>query len=222
MVKPGLTINAFTWFPQFSWYTLQHLSQLNFRCFYSRPPLLKRLAKGSAVRSVLAFVCSKKVWEVEVEASAGAEVVLGKKKIGGRRAGSSLFCGRCPQYFGRPTEHVGNKCPSPSKASSFRCPKLGLFCHWFSSCSLSWTGLTCRRKCRRSLRQTSVVDSSILALNANVKWTHAGDAVRAFLVAVSCPKTVPGEKFVAAGDSRHFARAYHGECVRVCTLLSGV
>ena len=30
---PGLTINAFTWFPQFFWYTLQHLSQLNFRCF---------------------------------------------------------------------------------------------------------------------------------------------------------------------------------------------
>ena len=152
---PGLTINAFTWFPQFSWYTLQHLSQLNFRCLYSRPPILKRFAKGAAVRSVLAFVCSKKVWEMEVEALAGAEVVLGKK-IGGRRAGSSLFCGRCPQYFGRPTEHVGNKCPSPSKASAFRCPKLGLFCHWFSSCSLSWTGLTCRRKCRRSLRQTSM------------------------------------------------------------------
>ena len=71
-------------------------------------------------------------------------------------------------------------------------------------------------------KSSANVDASILALNANVKWTHAGDAVRAFLVAVSCPKTVPGEKFVAAGNSRHFARAYHGECMRVCTLLNGV
>ena len=56
--------------------------------------------------------------------------------------------------------------------------------------------------------------------NANVKWTRARGAVGAFLVAVRCQNA--GELFVAAGNSRHFAKAYHGECVRVCTLLSGV
>ena len=45
---------------------------------------------------------------MEVEASAGAGVVLGKRDVG-RRAGSSLFCGRCPRYFSSPTEHVGKK-----------------------------------------------------------------------------------------------------------------
>ena len=156
---------------------------------------------------------------MEVEASADAGVVLGKRDVG-RRAGSSLFCGRCPRYFGSPTEHVGKKM-SESKASAFRWPKLVLFCFWNSPCaSLSWTALTCTRNKGQVFGKRRCIYSG--TKNANVKWTRAGGAVGAFLVAVRCRKTVAGELFVAAGNSRHFARAYHGECVRVCTLLSGV
>ena len=49
----------------------------------------------------------------------------------------------------------------------------------------------------------------------NSCWIRSG----VFLVAVT---ELPEEQFLAAGNSRHFARAYRGECVRVCTLLSGV
>ena len=140
-----------------------------------------------------------------------------EKKVGRRAGTSSLFCGRCPRYFGCPTDHVRKNVRGQGKC--IQVTKTGVVLPLILLVLLSHEQLSRAEENAAEVfrKRRYIYSGTEHEREVNSCWIRSG----AFLVAVRCQRAVRG-----SGKIRHFARAYQGVCVcvcvRVCTLLGGV